>query len=181
MLRSPLSPRGILHVGERLRYVLLTLVPKPTICWPLSSTGLHHPVAISESYKIHHALTLTPPSSTEYSIVRNAGGRTSEALRSIVCIDTLIGLEAVIVVHHTGSFTIQPIQQLPKTIEEAHKECYIDCGLTHLTNASIRASLLSKDPSLELSVSKMDFGEIIEFVSYYPFSGTPALSYYIYM
>ncbi|KAG4419039.1 hypothetical protein IFR04_007815 [Cadophora malorum] len=112
----------------------------------------------------------------EYSIVRNAGGRTSEALRSIVCIDTLIGLEAVIVVHHTGSFTIQPIQQLPKTIEEAHKECYIDCGLTHLTNASIRASLLSKDPSLELSVSKMDFGEIIEFVSYYPFSGTPALS-----
>lgn len=74
----------------------------------------------------------------EYSIVRNAGGRTSEALRSIVCMDTLIGLEAVIVVHHT------------------------DCGLTHLTNASIRASLLSKDSSLEHSVSKMDFGEIID-------------------
>ena len=142
---------------------------------------LHHPVAISEFYKIHHTLILTPPSSTEYSIVRNAGGRTSEALRSIVCMDTLIGLEAVIVVHHTGSFTTQPIQQLPKTIEEANKECYIDCGLTHLTNASIRASLLSKDSSLEHSVSKMDFGEIIEFVSYYPFSGTPALSYYIYI
>ncbi|KAH7417883.1 hypothetical protein BKA64DRAFT_700436 [Cadophora sp. MPI-SDFR-AT-0126] len=78
----------------------------------------------------------------EYSIVRNAGGRASEALRSIICMDTLIGLEAVIVVHHT------------------------DCGLTHLTNASIRASLLSKNPSLASTsgaqISNMEFGEITE-------------------
>ncbi|PVH83514.1 hypothetical protein DL98DRAFT_454568 [Cadophora sp. DSE1049] len=81
----------------------------------------------------------------EYSIIRNAGGRTSEALRSIICMDALIGLEAVVVVHHT------------------------DCGLTHLTNISIRASLLSKNPTLEPSVSNMEFGEIASFVLLSPF------------
>ncbi|KAH7370340.1 carbonic anhydrase [Rhexocercosporidium sp. MPI-PUGE-AT-0058] len=74
----------------------------------------------------------------EYSIVRNAGGRANEALRSIICMDTLLGVQSVIVVHHT------------------------DCGLTHLTDTSIRASLLAKDPSLESSISNMEFGEITD-------------------
>ncbi|KAH9218148.1 carbonic anhydrase [Leptodontidium sp. 2 PMI_412] len=77
----------------------------------------------------------------EYSIVRNAGGRAKEALCSIICMDTLVGLASVIVVHHT------------------------DCGLTHLTNVSIRNSLLSKNPSLESSIINMEFGEITDIPS----------------
>ncbi|KAL5325679.1 hypothetical protein ACEPPN_006808 [Leptodophora sp. 'Broadleaf-Isolate-01'] len=74
-------------------------------------------------------------------IIRNAGGRAKEALRSIICMDTLVGLASVIVVHHT------------------------DCGLTHLTNVSIRNSLLSKNPSLESSIINMEFGEITDIPS----------------
>jgi hypothetical protein len=40
----------------------------------------------------------------DYSVIRNAGGRSVEALRSIICMDQLVGVAAVVVVHHTGMF-----------------------------------------------------------------------------
>lgn len=40
---------------------------------------------------------------TECAIIRNAGGRTSDALRSILALDAVGGTGTVIVIHHTGS------------------------------------------------------------------------------
>lgn len=38
----------------------------------------------------------------EAAIIRNAGGRASDALRSIATLDAIAGVAAIIVVHHTG-------------------------------------------------------------------------------
>ncbi|UKZ83233.1 hypothetical protein TrVFT333_011039 [Trichoderma virens FT-333] len=72
------------------------------------------------------------------SEVRNAGGRTSEALRSIICIDNLLGVGAVIVIHHT------------------------DCGLTHLRNDYIHSALTERAPENAAEIAKMEFGEILD-------------------
>ena len=40
----------------------------------------------------------------EAAIVRNAGGRASDALRSIATLDAIGGLSTIIVVHHTGKY-----------------------------------------------------------------------------
>ena len=42
------------------------------------------------------------PGVSEAAIIRNAGGRASDALRSIATLDAIAGITAVIVVHHTG-------------------------------------------------------------------------------
>jgi len=36
------------------------------------------------------------------AIIRNAGGRASDALRSIATLDAIAGIAAIVVVHHTG-------------------------------------------------------------------------------
>ncbi|KAL7948801.1 carbonic anhydrase [Trichoderma barbatum] len=72
------------------------------------------------------------------SEIRNAGGRASEALRSIICVDHMIGVGGVIVIHHT------------------------DCGLTHLRNDYLHSSLTEKAPEKAAEVAKMDFGEILD-------------------
>lgn len=38
----------------------------------------------------------------EASEIRNAGGRAGPALRSIICLDHLVGVGTVVVIHHTG-------------------------------------------------------------------------------
>ncbi|KAL6863541.1 carbonic anhydrase [Trichoderma novae-zelandiae] len=72
------------------------------------------------------------------SEIRNAGGRASEALRSIICVDHMLGVGAVIVIHHT------------------------DCGLTHLRNEYLHKSLIEKAPGRADEIAKMDFGEILD-------------------
>ncbi|PKK49338.1 hypothetical protein CI102_5386, partial [Trichoderma harzianum] len=74
----------------------------------------------------------------EVGEVRNAGGRASEALRSLICIDHLLGVGAVIVIHHT------------------------DCGLTHLRNDFLHSSLTQKAPENTAEIAKMDFLEILD-------------------
>lgn len=39
---------------------------------------------------------------SEASEIRNAGGRAGPALRSIICLDHLVGVGTVVVIHHTG-------------------------------------------------------------------------------
>ena len=39
---------------------------------------------------------------SEAAVVRNAGGRATDALRSIATLDAIAGITAIIVVHHTG-------------------------------------------------------------------------------
>ncbi|KAL7953036.1 carbonic anhydrase [Trichoderma compactum] len=74
----------------------------------------------------------------EVSEVRNAGGRVSEALRSIICVDHVLGVGTVIVIHHT------------------------DCGLTHLRNDFLHKSLTEKAPNNAAEIAKMDFLEILD-------------------
>ncbi|PTB68147.1 carbonic anhydrase [Trichoderma citrinoviride] len=74
----------------------------------------------------------------EISEIRNAGGRASEALRSIICVDQMLGVGAVIVIHHT------------------------DCGLTHLRNDSLHKALTEKASGNADEIAKMDFGEILD-------------------
>ncbi|PNP50695.1 hypothetical protein THARTR1_08713 [Trichoderma harzianum] len=69
---------------------------------------------------------------------RNAGGRASEALRAIICVDHVLGVGAVIVIHHT------------------------DCGLTHLRNDFLHKSLTEKAPNNAAEIAKMDFLEILD-------------------
>ena len=40
----------------------------------------------------------------ESAVVRNAGGRASDAIRSLITLDTILPLRTIIVVHHTGKF-----------------------------------------------------------------------------
>lgn len=42
---------------------------------------------------------------SEAAIIRNAGGRASDALRSIATLDAIAGLSTIIVVHHTGEYS----------------------------------------------------------------------------
>ncbi|KAL5093432.1 hypothetical protein Trisim1_011234 [Trichoderma cf. simile WF8] len=72
------------------------------------------------------------------SEVRNAGGRASEALRSLICVDHVLGVGAVIVIHHT------------------------DCGLTHLRNDFLHSSLTQRAPENAAEIAKMDFLEILD-------------------
>ncbi|KAH8651530.1 carbonic anhydrase [Tricladium varicosporioides] len=72
------------------------------------------------------------------SEIRNAGGRAGPALRSILCLDHLVGVGTVVVIHHT------------------------DCGLTHLRNDRIRDSLAGKAPNRVNEISRIDFGEILD-------------------
>ncbi len=45
--------------------------------------------------------------SLESCEIRNAGGRAGPALRSIICMDHLVGVGTVVVIHHTGmSFSL---------------------------------------------------------------------------
>ncbi|KAH6663064.1 carbonic anhydrase [Halenospora varia] len=71
-------------------------------------------------------------------VIRNAGGRAGPALRSIICLDHLVGVGTIVVIHHT------------------------DCGLTHLRDAQIRSSLTGKAPDHADEISKMEFGEILD-------------------
>ena len=42
----------------------------------------------------------------EAAVIRNAGGRASDALRSIATLDAIAGLSTIIVIHHTGKYGI---------------------------------------------------------------------------
>ena len=69
-------------------------------------------------------------------MIRNAGGRASDALRSIIALDAIGNTDTVIVVHHT------------------------DCGMTHMPDSSVRKMLKERAPELEKEIDGMTFGEI---------------------
>ncbi|KZP20948.1 carbonic anhydrase [Athelia psychrophila] len=69
----------------------------------------------------------------ECAVIRNTGGRAANALPSILILDSVIPMQAVAIVHHT------------------------DCGVTHVTEASMRAHLSKLAPGHTEAISKMDF------------------------
>jgi carbonic anhydrase len=74
----------------------------------------------------------------EAAVIRNAGGRVVDAMRSINALDAIGNTGTVIVVHHT------------------------DCGMTHMPDESVRKMLTERAPELAGDIEKMTFGEIKE-------------------
>jgi len=70
------------------------------------------------------------------TIVRNAGGRASDAVRSISVLQTILEAGTVIVIHHT------------------------DCGLTNFSNDDVRKALTARVPEQKAVIEAMEIGAI---------------------
>ncbi|UKZ92819.1 uncharacterized protein TrAFT101_007752 [Trichoderma asperellum] len=69
-------------------------------------------------------------------MVRNAGGRAVDAIRTISVLQTIGHSKTVIVMHHT------------------------DCGMTHFHDANIREALLDFAPQEKETINATKYGEI---------------------
>jgi len=74
----------------------------------------------------------------EAAIIRNAGGRASDAIRSICTLDAIVELGTIIVVHHT------------------------DCGTSLVLDEEVRETLKARAPEHAEEINKMKFGEITD-------------------
>ncbi|KIM94026.1 hypothetical protein OIDMADRAFT_60866 [Oidiodendron maius Zn] len=74
----------------------------------------------------------------EMPVIRVAGARVKDSLRSLLVLENALGLGGVVIVHHT------------------------DCGMTHLTDAGLKASLKEKCPQNAAEIDAMDFDEITD-------------------
>ncbi|KAJ7593994.1 carbonic anhydrase [Mycena floridula] len=72
------------------------------------------------------------------ALIRNGGGSTKEALRSIVFIQQM-GVRNIAVIHHT------------------------DCGLTHITTEGIRSAVKKAHPGEEEAAKAIDAIDFLEF------------------
>ena len=109
-----------------------------SLSFPLLSSHLICPSAVPSIITLLHPLplqSLTPPP-TEFFVIRNAGGRAADAMRSLAFFDQALHLSAVLFVHHT------------------------DCGMTHVSDAEIRAGLKKRDPEHADDIEAASFGEI---------------------
>ncbi|KAJ5831918.1 hypothetical protein N7474_000229 [Penicillium riverlandense] len=77
------------------------------------------------------------PSIKGVTMVRNAGGRALDAIRTISVLQTIGNPKIVLVVHHT------------------------DCGMTHYHDADIKDALLQIAPKEKDTINSMKYGEIV--------------------
>lgn len=70
------------------------------------------------------------------TMVRNAGGRAFDAIRSLAVLQTIGNPTTIVVMHHT------------------------DCGMTHFHDAEVKKALVEISPSEKASIENMKFGEI---------------------
>jgi len=77
-------------------------------------------------------------------------------------LQTIAGsLETVIIVHHTGKSKLSnSLRDGSESIGDLILEA--DCGLTHLSDESIRANAREMAPSKAEEINNMKFGEIKE-------------------
>ena len=69
-------------------------------------------------------------------MVRNAGGRAFDAIRTLAVLQTISAPGTIVVMHHT------------------------DCGMTHFHDAAIEEALLQIAPQEKASIEASKFGEI---------------------
>ncbi|KAJ6108332.1 hypothetical protein N7523_009655 [Penicillium sp. IBT 18751x] len=81
-------------------------------------------------------MVLTDTESTEATMVRNAGGRAFDAIRTLSVLQTIGDPGTIVVMHHT------------------------DCGLTHFHDADIKKALLEIAPHEQGVIEASQFGEI---------------------
>ncbi|KAF2429277.1 carbonic anhydrase [Tothia fuscella] len=75
----------------------------------------------------------------EAAVIRNAGGRVSDAMRSLAALDALGNTGTVMVVHHT------------------------DCGMTHMSDSGVKKMLRERAPERSAEIDDMEFGQILEY------------------
>ena len=85
-------------------------------------------------------------------MIRNAGGRAFDAIRSMAVLQTIGAPGTIVVMHHTGisNPTITRIAQLT----------HIDCGMTHFHDDAIKEALTELAPEEKSSIEASKFGEI---------------------
>jgi carbonic anhydrase len=71
-------------------------------------------------------------------MVRNAGGRAFDAIRSLSVLQTIGAPGTIVVMHHT------------------------DCGMTHFHDDAIKKALIEVAPEEKARIEEMKFGEIKE-------------------
>lgn len=69
-------------------------------------------------------------------MIRNAGGRVLDALRTLTALQTIGAPGTIVVMHHT------------------------DCGMSHFHDADIKAALGELAPEEKETIGGMEFGEI---------------------
>jgi carbonic anhydrase len=69
-------------------------------------------------------------------MIRNAGGRVFDAIRTITVLQTIGSPGTIVVIHHT------------------------DCGMSHFHDDTIKAALTELAPAEKESIDAMKFGEI---------------------
>ncbi|TVY74463.1 Uncharacterized protein Focb16_v005285 [Fusarium oxysporum f. sp. cubense] len=72
------------------------------------------------------------------TMIRNAGGRAIDAVRTISALQTIGAAKTILVVHHN------------------------DCGMSHYSDADIRTAMLKIAPEEEKAIGKFRYGEIDE-------------------
>ena len=70
------------------------------------------------------------------TMIRNAGGRVMDAIRTLSVLQTIGAPGTIVVMHHT------------------------DCGMTHYHDATVKASLIDISPGEKDAIEAMKFGEI---------------------
>ena len=89
------------------------------------------------------------------TMVRNAGGRAFDAIRTLSVLQTIGSPGTIVVMHHTGGHIepLEPVERVWLTI--------IDCGMTHFNDSDIKKALLEIAPSDEVNIKAASFGGII--------------------
>ena len=87
-------------------------------------------------------------------MVRNAGGRVFDAIRTLSVLQTIGAPGTIAVMHHTGMDVHE------SALIKLYSKVTIDCGMTHFHNADVRKALLEIAPEEKEALEVMKFGEI---------------------
>jgi carbonic anhydrase len=89
-------------------------------------------------------------------MIRNAGGRVFDVIRTLTTLRAIGNPGTIVVMHHTG--TLEPsiewlcVRIIIKSLS--------DCGLTHWFDDDVKKNLLEVAPEHKEEIEKMNFGEI---------------------
>ncbi|KAH8648620.1 carbonic anhydrase [Xylariales sp. PMI_506] len=114
--------------------------PSLTVIAEASKAGNGVIVLSCSDPRLHPEMIFGIDASIKATMIRNAGGRAFDAIRTVSVLQAIGGAKMVVVIHHT------------------------DCGLTHLTDEDVRNHLLKIAPDQKDIIEESKYGEIKESV-----------------
>jgi carbonic anhydrase len=105
---------------------------------------------------------------SDATMVRNAGGRAFDAIRTLSVLQTIGNPGTIVVMHHTGKISFDDCPSLTPLIfpwplpnRPICSDMELpDCGLTHYHDADIKKALFEIDPGSRELIEASKFGEI---------------------